>query len=58
MVGTPKPAEAAPELLHKAVTEALRLVGETIPHLFVRLEHLEHFRPGKPQPTHRLTSII
>ena len=51
-------AEAAPELLHKAVTEALRLLGETIPHLFVRLEHLEHFRPGKPQPTHRLTSII
>ncbi len=51
-------AEAAPELLHKAVTEALRLVGETIPHLFVRLEHLEHFRPGKPQPTHRLTSMV
>ncbi len=50
-------AEAAPELLHKAVTEALRLAGETIPHLFIRLEHLENFRPGKPQPTHRLTSM-
>ncbi len=49
-------AEAAPELLHEAVTQALRLAGEMVPHLFVRLEHLEHFRPRKPQPTHRFTS--
>jgi hypothetical protein len=27
------------------------------PVLEAQLEHLEYFRPGKPQPTHRITSL-
>lgn len=46
-------AEAAPDTLHAALTQALTEVGKQHPQLFLRLEHLEHFRPGKPQPTHR-----
>ena len=27
------------------------------PKLEVTLDHLEHFRPGKPMPTHRFTGV-
>jgi G3E family GTPase len=40
-------AEASPEALRDAVTSAVAAVSGA------RLEHLEHFRPGKPTPTHR-----
>jgi Ni2+-binding GTPase involved in maturation of urease and hydrogenase len=40
-------AEAAPEDLRDAVTAAVGALPGA------RLEHLEHFRPGKPTPTHR-----
>jgi G3E family GTPase len=40
-------AEADPELLEKAVRDALE------PR--VTIDHLERFRPSRPQPTHRLT---
>jgi G3E family GTPase len=50
-------AEAAPATLLTAVTRALAEVGAQFPGLTVRLEHSEHFRPGKPQPTHRLASL-
>lgn len=46
-------AEADPDLLNTAVNRALLAVVDKTPHLFARLEHCEHFRPGKPQPTHR-----
>ncbi len=46
-------AEASPDVLHAALTQALTETGKQHPHLFLRLEHLEPFRPGKPQPTHR-----
>lgn len=47
-------AEAAPDALKAAVeSSSARLAGH-FPGLHVRIEHLEHFRPGKPQPTHRL----
>ena len=46
-------AEASPDVLHAALTQALTETGKQHPHHFLRLEHLEHFRPGKPQPTHR-----
>lgn len=46
-------AEAAPEALREAVTAALSALPAQIPGLTARLEHLEHFRPGKPTPTHR-----
>jgi len=47
-------AEADPAVLKSAVEAATTALGERFPGLRVLLEHLEHFRPGKPQPTHRL----
>lgn len=49
-------AEADPSILNTAVNRALLAVVEKDPDLFARMEHCEHFRPGKPQPTHRLAS--
>lgn len=46
-------AEAAPEQLLAAVRGALAGTGKEFPGLQLTLEHSEHFRPGKPQPTHR-----
>ena len=46
-------AEASPDALNAALTRALTEVASKHPQLFLKLEHLEHFRPGKPQPTHR-----
>ncbi|MDB6064726.1 MAG: Cobalamin biosynthesis protein [Pedosphaera sp.] len=46
-------AEGAPEKLKAAVEEALAKTGRANSQLTLRLDHLEHFRPGKPQPTHR-----
>lgn len=46
-------AEAAPETLKAAVESALADLPSRFPGLHAALEHLEHFRPGKPQPTHR-----
>lgn len=47
-------AEADPAGLKSAVESAVAALSERHPALRARLEHLEHFRPGKPQPTHRL----
>ena len=44
-------AEAAPEALGAALREAL--AAAALPGMTAALEHLEHFRPGKPSPTHR-----
>jgi len=46
-------AEAAPEKLKAAVEGALAETARRQPDLALRIEHLENFRPGKPQPTHR-----
>jgi len=46
-------AEAAPETLSMALEKALATLSHRFPSLLARLEHLEHFRPGKPEPTHR-----
>jgi G3E family GTPase len=46
-------AEGAPELLNDAVNKALYQLVQEYPALFARVEHLEHFRPGKPEPTYR-----
>ena len=51
-------AEAAPGTLLTAVNAALAEVGARFPGLTVKLEHSEHFRPGKPQPTHRLPRLV
>jgi hypothetical protein len=47
-------AEADPEALKMAVLQSLGASGEV--DVVARVEHIEHFRPGKPQPTHRLAS--
>jgi hypothetical protein len=49
-------AEAAPEQLRDAVRGAIDLLAHDFAGLSARLDHLEHFRPGKPQPTHRLAT--
>jgi len=50
-------AEAAPEQLRDAVRESVETIGNQVPGLTAQLEHLEFFRPGKPQPTHRIASL-
>ena len=49
-------AEAAPEALKAAVESAVGALAGGFPGLRAKVDHLEHFRPGKPQPTHRLLS--
>lgn len=51
-------AEAAPEILKAAVQGALRETAASVPGLSLHEDHLEHFRPGKPQPTHRIASLL
>ncbi|MBI5692908.1 MAG: cobalamin biosynthesis protein P47K [Verrucomicrobia bacterium] len=50
-------AEAAPEVLATAVREGLTAAAGSFPGLRATLDHLEHFRPGKPTPTHRLDGL-
>jgi len=47
-------AEADPAILERAVRSALGGCGE----LPVEILHLEHFRPGRPVPTHRLPTRV
>jgi G3E family GTPase len=47
-------AEETPEALKAAVVESLQSCRETHPPLQATLEHLEFFKPGKPEPTHRI----
>jgi G3E family GTPase len=49
-------AEAAPDLLGAVVREALAATAKEYPTLQATLDHLEHFRPGKPSPTHRFAT--
>lgn len=46
-------AETDPEILHSALLASLESVAPTFSGLTARLDHQEHFRPGKPVPTHR-----
>ncbi len=46
-------AEAAPETLRDAIRTAVAELPAQFPALTAQLDHLEYFRPGKPQPTHR-----
>jgi hypothetical protein len=50
-------AEGAPVLLKACVEQALTDLGRSDPGLSLRLEHVEHFRPGKPQPSYRDTEV-
>jgi len=40
-------------VLGTVVREALVASAKAFPTLTATLDHLEHFRPGKPTPTHR-----
>lgn len=46
-------AEGDPAVLKAATEEALEACAAARPGVELKIEHLEHFRPGKPQPTHR-----
>jgi G3E family GTPase len=50
-------AEAAPDVLGTVVREAVLAAAKKFPTLLATLDHLEHFRPGKPTPTHRLEKL-
>ncbi len=49
-------AEAAPEALRDTVKEAVEQCARQFPRLRENWEHLEFFKPGKPQPTHRIAN--
>lgn len=48
-------AEADPSALAESVRQALQETAQARPGLELLLEHHEHFRPGRPEPTHRDT---
>lgn len=48
-------AEAAPAFLGRVVRKSLAAASSAFATLDAQLDHLEHFRPGKPAPTHRFT---
>jgi G3E family GTPase len=50
-------AETSPGTLNNAVQAALEHCCREHPKLTIALEHLEHFRPGKPTPTHRIANL-
>ena len=50
-------AEAAPDVLATVLREGLEAAAGEFPTLTATLDHLEHFRPGKPSPTHRIASL-
>lgn len=50
-------AEAAPEALLTALRQALADTAPRFSGLALGLEHSECFRPGKPQPTHRIANL-
>ena len=47
-------AEEAPAELHTAVQHAIRDLAKQFPGLETEVGHLQYFRPGKPEPTHRM----
>lgn len=49
-------AEADPDALSSVVQSALASATATFPSLVATVDHEEHFRPGRPTPTHRDTT--
>ena len=50
-------AEAAPDVLGTAVRAGLEAATKKFSSLKATVDHLEHFRPGKPTPTHRIEQL-
>ena len=48
-------AEGDPDALRAAVETA---ISNAPSGLSATLDHLEHFRPGKPEPTHRIIDLV
>jgi len=46
-------AENAPDALAQTLRDSLFAVQALLPALNAQIHHLEHFRPGRPTPTHR-----
>ena len=46
-------AETDPEMLNGFVSRAIADVVKSYPGWAYEIVHEEHFRPGKPEPTHR-----
>jgi hypothetical protein len=46
-------AEASPDELLACTRDALSELILLFPDVVARLDHEEHFRPGRPTPTHR-----
>lgn len=51
-------AEADPATLVQAIQEGLLEITSAIATLTATLDHEEHFRPGKPTPTHRDGEVV
>lgn len=49
-------AEVDPDTLESCAREALHQEIEKAGGLSLEVKHIEHFRPGKPVPTHRITA--
>ncbi|MDF1755977.1 MAG: GTP-binding protein [Verrucomicrobiales bacterium] len=50
-------AEIDPETLERAADSALEEAIAINRGLLFKIDHLEHFRPGMPTPTHRMTEV-
>ncbi len=48
-------AEGAPEQLNSVALASLERVARKMG-VTATIEHSEHFRPGRPQPTHRMAT--
>jgi G3E family GTPase len=51
-------AEADPDLLRDNVSSVVENCVKKHPGLTASWQHLESFKPGKPQPTHRVTATV
>lgn len=47
-------AEGSPETLRSALNSGVASIGTRFAGMMAIIEHVEQFRPGRPQPTHRL----
>jgi hypothetical protein len=51
-------AEGSPEVLRRALGDAVDAIQHAFPGLAGKIEHVEQFRPGRPTPTHRLQTPV
>jgi hypothetical protein len=50
-------AETTPDVLRGALDESLSACRVKNTGVTMKLEHVEHFKPGQPVPTHRVTGL-